>query len=116
MASGTYDSNAIVPITTSITVGTTAVALKSSASLAVKFSVANANASNAIYIGDSNVSSIRFTQKLTSGQTVNFGETKMYRNESQSYDLNRFFAVATSAAQVAVLTVYGKAGSSTGAF
>jgi hypothetical protein len=115
MASSLQDPNAIAPSTTNITVGTSAVALKSSTSLAVRFTISNPNASNAIYLGDSNVASNRWTAKIAAGTSVTLDIAKPTQNQSSQYDLNRFYVVATSATQVATLSLFIR-GASGGSF
>lgn len=114
MSVGQFDPNAVGLSTANTTIGTSAVQLKSSSTLAVKFTLTNTG-SSPIYVGDSNVSASRYTVKITSGNNATFGESKMFGNQSQSYDLARFYAIATAAAQTLTLTQYIK-GSSGGPF
>lgn len=113
MATGGFNPNCIVPLLSSVTVGTTAVQLKNSSTLAVKFSVTNPG-SIALYLGDSAVSATVHTIKLTAGSTVTFGPDEIVGGrQKMSYDLAGFYARATAAAQAAILTLYVKGGTTT---
>lgn len=110
MATGGFNPNCIVPLTSSISVGTSAVQVKNSSSLAVKFSLSNPG-SVAIYVGDSNISNTRFTVKLTAGATVTFGPEEIIGGrQKESYDLAGFYMRATAGSQAAILTLYVKGG------
>lgn len=110
MATGGFDPNCIVPVTANIAVGTTAVQLKTSSTLAVKIAVSNPS-TNPIYLGDSAVASTQFTYKIASGSTVLVGAEELIGGrQKESLDLARFYVRATAAAQVATLTIYSKGG------
>lgn len=113
MATGGFNPNCIVPVTASISVGTSAIQVKTSSQLAVKFTIANGNTSAPVYIGDANVSSTRFTAKITTGSSVTIGPDPIIgRANNMSYDLAGFYLRATAASQAAILTTYCKGGTS----
>lgn len=110
MAVGGFNPNCIVPVTAQVTVGTSAVQIKNSSTLAVKFSLSNPG-SAALYIGDSSVATTRFLVKLTGGSTVTFGPDEVVGGrQKESYDLAGFYARASAANQTATLTIYSKGG------
>ncbi len=110
MAKGMFDPMCIIPIVSNITVGTAAnvvVNIKSSSQLAAKFTLV-APPANALYIGNSSVSTTK-SIKLAAGTSMTFGETKLAaREQVVSYDLGRWYLLTTAASQVATLLVYGK--------
>lgn len=109
MATGGFNPNCIVPVTAQVSVGTAAVQLKTSSTLSLKFTVANPS-TVAIYVGDLNVSSSRFTVKIIPGSSVTVGPDNFYRNQQESYDLASFYVVATAASKTATLTTFCKGG------
>lgn len=110
MATGGFNPNCIVPVTSTVTTGTSALQIKNSSVLAVKFTLSNPG-SAAIYVGDSSVSSTRFTVKLTAGSSVTFGPEEIVGGRQKvSYDLAGFYVRATATSQTTVLTLYSKGG------
>ena len=111
MSRGAYDPNAIYPIVTNINLSTSAngvVAVKTSTSLAVKFTLV-APPSTAMYLGNSSVSSTKGIP-IAAGASVTFGPDKMIDRKAVSYDLGRFWLACTAASKVATLVVYGRSG------
>lgn len=102
------NNNSIQLQLTNVTVGVSAVALNTSALQVSKFTVSNPN-TGSLFIGDSTVSSTKYTAKLSAGSNITFGETKIIQNQTSTYDLANIFVRATAAAQVATLTTYVKA-------
>lgn len=108
MAVGGFNPNAIALVTSSVSVGTVAIQVKTSSTLAVKFTLSNPG-SVPIYVGDSAVASTRFTVKLTGGSSVTFGPEEIVGGRQKvSYDLAYLYCRATAASQAAILTLYSK--------
>jgi hypothetical protein len=102
MATGAF-SKAIVPKSFTVSVGTSPTRLKSSSTLAVKFTVVGL-ASNKLSIGDSSVSITRGIP-IAAGSSKDFQETKPVSDMTYSYDLSHVWAVCTAASQtVTVMT------------
>lgn len=99
MATGAF-VNAIVPKSFQVTVSTSPVRLKSSSSLATKFTVIATT--QKVYIGDSSVSTTRgIPIALASSQT--FDEFKKDGMLSADYDLAHWWAITTASISVTVI-------------
>lgn len=111
MATGGFNPVCVVPVCSSISVGTSAVQVKTSSTLAVKFALSNPG-TLAIYIGGSNVASNLFMIKLAAGSTQIFGPEELVGGRQKiSYDLAGIYLRASAASQAAILTLYSKGGS-----
>lgn len=108
MATGGFDPNCIVPVASNITVGTSAVQLKTSSTLAVKFTIV-APPANKLYIGDSTVSATKGIV-LAAGGSATFGPDNLIHEQAVSHDLGRYYIICTAAAQVATLVIYSHGG------
>jgi len=110
MATGGFNPNCIVPVTSTVSVGTSAVQIKNSSTLSVKFSVSNPG-TIALYVGDSAVTPSRFTVKIAAGSNSTFGADEIIGGrQKMSFDLAGFYMRASAASQTAVITIYSKGG------
>lgn len=98
--------NALCPVTFNVTVGTSAVRLKSSSALAVRIQMVSAIANTArLWYGDSNVSSTRGVP-IAIGVTAVLDPLKPYDQKTVPYDMANIWMVSTAAAQTAQITYY----------
>jgi len=113
MATGAFDPNCIVPVVANVSVSNTAVPLKTSSTLAVKFTICNPTSNGVkLWIGDSTVAANKAIAELASGSSVTFGPDEIIGGRQKvSYDLARFYVITTSTSKVACLTIYSKGGS-----
>lgn len=112
MATGMWNPNAIVLVSSNINVGTTAVPLKSSSQLSVKFTIV-APPGNKMYVGDSSVTATKGII-VPAASSITFGPEEIIgAHQKVSYDLGGMYIICTATSQVATLLIYEKSGSST---
>lgn len=99
MATGAFP-NAAVPKSFQVTVGTTPTRLRTSSSLAARFTVIATT--QKIYIGDSSVSTTRGIP-IALASSKDFEEYKKDGTLTYDYDLAHFWAVATASISVTVI-------------
>lgn len=102
-------NSAIVPRTIVRTVGTTTIRISTATLLVSSFVISNHSQTVRVYIGDSNTTATRGVIVGTNG-TASFPLYNLMKTCNYNYDLNEWYARATSANQAISVTYFEKFG------